>query len=267
MAIADALHIPRDRQADFKRWSDNRVRMIGAAMTEEDQLDIARSEVERQQFFHAAFAERRSQPRDDLMTDLVEARLVDEDDRALTDEELMAIIGQVLAAGNESTTKTLTELLNHLSARPGLWAWLREDPKARAPELVDEGLRMACPFQVLLRVTTEATVVGGVEIPAGAIVAMVVGSAARDESVFDDPEQFLARGPAVPDSLAFGSGIHRCVGAALARLELTVALEELARRLVRLEATPGNAYVYDASFIIRGMSRLELVAATSGGVS
>ena len=257
--ISAALRIPQARHADFKRWSDNRVRMIGAALTEEVQLEIAWSEVERQTFFNSAFEDRRANPQDDLMTDLVQARIEEEDGRALTDEELLAIIGQVLAAGNESTTKVLTETLLQLSRKPEVWAWLREDPAGRAATIFEEGLRMACPFQVLLRVVTADTLIAGVPIAEGDIVAIAVGSAARDEAVFDDPEDFVIREDGAPDSLAFGSGIHRCVGAGLAKLELSVMLEEMAHHFDRLEPVE-TAARYDPSFMLRGISHLDLRA-------
>lgn len=257
--ISAALRIPQERHADFKRWSDNRVRMIGSSLTEEVQCEIAWSEVERQTYFHAAFEDRRKNPQDDLMTDLVSARLADEDGRALTDEELLAIIGQVLAAGNESTTKVLAETLLQLAKKPETWAWLREDPEGRAGVVLEEGLRMACPFQVLLRVVIADTEIGGVAVAEGDIIAMAIGSAARDEAVFTDPEEFIMRDDNTLDSLAFGSGIHRCVGVGLAKLELSMVLAELAQQFVRIELVTPEA-VYDPSFILRGISHLEIRA-------
>jgi cytochrome P450 len=260
LVIADALQIPPDHWPDFKRWSDNRVRMIGAALTPADKLDIARSEVERQRYFAAAFSERRQAPRDDLLTDLVQARLGGEDDRALSTGELLSIIGQVLAAGNESTTKVLTEITYQLAAHPARWAWLRQDPAGRAAQVADEGLRMACPFQISLRIALEPVTIDGTEIPAGSVVALVLGSASRDDRLFDDPEQFSPDRGNVADHLAFGNGIHRCIGASLARLELTVAVEQLATRFEALDLPDAAAITHEPSFVIRGIQRLPLRA-------
>ncbi|MGW4340686.1 cytochrome P450 [Rhodococcus koreensis] len=260
LVLADALQIPRDRLPDFKRWSDNRVRSVGSRLTAEEQLEVAQSEVERQKYFAEAFNERRTNPRDDLMTDLVQARIDGDGDRPLSTEELLSIIGQVLAAGNESTTKTLTEIMHQaIVTKPELWSWLREDPEGRAPAVVDEGLRIACPFQILLRVAMTQTEIGGVAIPENSIVALVLASANRDEKVFDNPEEFVPQSSA-NDHITFGVGIHRCVGANLARLELIIAVEALAKRFARIEPAPDAAFDYGPSFIIRGMPELRLRA-------
>lgn len=260
LVIAGALQIPRDHWPDFKRWSDNRVRMIGASLTREEKLDIARSEVERQRYFAAAFDDRRRAPRDDLMTDLVQARLTDEDGRSLSTEELLAIIGQVLAAGNESTTKVLTEITYQLVTHPGRWAWLRAAPQERASQVADEGLRMACPFQISLRIATAPVTINDTEIPEGSVVALVLGSASRDPRIFDDPESFLPSRPNAQEHVAFGNGIHRCIGASLARLELSVAVEHMATRFENLEITDPDGIRHDPSFVIRGIRQLPLRA-------
>jgi cytochrome P450 len=258
LVIAGALQIPPDHWPDFKRWSDNRVRMIGAALTRADKLDIARSEVERQRYFAAAFDERRRAPREDLMTDLVQARLADENGRSLSTQELLSIIGQVLAAGNESTTKVLTEIIYQLAAHPGMWAWLKDDPKARAPRVADEGLRMACPFQISLRIATAPVTICDTEIPPGSVVALILGSGSRDPQIFSDPEGFAPSRENVQEHLAFGNGIHRCIGASLARLELSVAVEHMAATFEHLELTAPDGIQHEPSFMIRGIRELPL---------
>ncbi|WP_067674489.1 cytochrome P450 [Nocardia miyunensis] len=257
LLIAKALGVPPERMDDFKRWSDNRVRMIGSTLSREDHLEIARSEVERQQWFAAAFAERRAQPQDDLMTDLALARL-DEDGATLSDEELLSIVGQVLAAGNESTTKVLTYLVYQLAQRQDLWEWLREDPAGRAPAVVEEGLRLASPFQILLRLSTDEVEIGGVTIPPDQIVALVTASGCRDETTFPDPDEFDPHRTNTRDHLAFGFGLHFCIGAHLARTEAIAAITDLASRYQTLKLGEGNTFEYESSFIIRGLRRLEV---------
>lgn len=258
--IADALQIPSDRIADFKRWSDNRVKPVGGNLTPADHLEIAASEVERQQYFAAAFDDRRASPRDDLMTDLVTAQQSDEEDRSLSTGELLSIIGQVLAAGNESTTKAVTDMVFQLAASPAAWEWLREDPAGRAQRVADESLRLACPFQILLRVAKEDVEIGGVPIPADSVVALVAASGSMDDDVFMNATRMEPWRENAADHLAFGSGIHRCVGATLARMELTVAAELLATRYERLQVVDPMSVTFEASFIIRGMKALPTVA-------
>lgn len=260
LVIVGALRIPRDHWPDFKRWSDNRVRMIGASLTRAEKLDIARSEVERQRYFAAAFDERRHAPQDDLMTDLVQARLADEDGRPLSTGELLSIIGQVLAAGNESTTKVLTEIIYQLVTHPSLWTWLRDAPELRASQVAEEGLRMACPFQISLRIAAAPVTINDIEIPEGSVVALVLGSASRDPRIFDDPESFLPSRGHAQEHVAFGHGIHRCVGSSLARLELSVAVEHMATRFENLEITDPEGITHEPSFMIRGIRQLPLQA-------
>jgi cytochrome P450 len=135
------------------------------------------------------------------------------------------------------------------------WRRLVEDPSA-IPAVVEESLRIDGPAQSLWRRAKQDADVGGVRIPAGATVSVVLGSANADNDVFDAPDQFDLTRPNNSAHLAFGRGIHTCPGAGLARLEARVSLEVLAARLPRLRLAPDDGYVFTPSAIQRMARRL-----------
>jgi cytochrome P450 len=124
--------------------------------------------------------------------------------------------------------------------------------------MVDEGIRLASPNQGLFRIATRDTEIRGVPIPKGARVWVMFGSANRDESVFPEPDRFDPDRPNLNEHLAFGRGAHFCIGAPLARLELRVVFEQLARRLERMQIPDDFELVYEPSFILRGLESLDV---------
>jgi cytochrome P450 len=177
---------------------------------------------------------RRSEPTDDLISRLVEGEV---DGQRLSDEELISFLRLLVVAGAETTYHLMGSALFGLLAQPGALARVREDRALVAP-LLDEALRWESPVQIVTRETTEATALGGVEIPAGASVILGVGSANRDERRFEDPDRFDLQRPD-NEHLAFGLGKHYCAGSRLAYLEAQVGLEALLDRLPGLRREPG----------------------------
>ncbi|WP_419854699.1 cytochrome P450 [Candidatus Poriferisodalis sp.] len=262
--IAKALNVPDDRLADFKRWSDASIAGIGTNISIEERLAAEREVIEFQKYFAHQLESRETSLQDDLLTNLLNARINRDEDGIgdaeadhLTMAEMLSIIQQLLVAGNETTTKMLTEMMRLLGEHPGEWQHLREDPE-RARSIIEETLRISTPVQGMFRVVRHDTTVAGVDIPAGARVVAMYSAANRDSSVFDEPESFCPERDGATDHLAFGRGIHYCVGAALARLEGKVALEELARRLSSFELDPANTFEYHPSFMLRGLKRLDV---------
>ena len=170
---------------------------------------------------------------------------------------MLSIIQQLLVAGNETTTKMLTEMLRLLAEHPAEWEALRADP-SQAPAFVEETLRLSTPTQGMFRVVKNDTRLAGVDLPAGAHVVVMFSSANRDGSVFEDSDSFCPMRDGVSNHLAFGRGIHFCLGAALARLEGRVAAEELAQRLRSFTLSESNDFEYHPSFLLRGLKRLEI---------
>jgi cytochrome P450 len=171
-------------------------------------------------YYVTLIGDRRKRPREDLTSALIEARL---DGRPLTDRQLIAYLFLLVSATNESTGKVIGNALFHGWRLPGLQ---RAGLDGRAADWGRETLRYDSPSQMMARTLTEDTVIHGTTVPAGARMALLPASANRDHRVFADPDEFrLGRDTA--KELSFGHGPHFCLGAPLARLEITVALEEL----------------------------------------
>ena len=169
--IAHALNVPDSRMADFKRWSDDSIAGIGTNITLDQRLEAERGVNEFQHYFAAELDRRRTEPQDDLLTALLNAR-IDDDDPDVTDKreldvpEMLSIIQQLLVAGNETTTKLLTETMRLLAENPDEWTQLKQDP-TRAPKIIEEALRLSTPTQGMFRISTKDHELGGVHIPRG----------------------------------------------------------------------------------------------------
>ena len=260
--IARALNVPNDRLADFKRWSDDNIASIGTKISDDERVVAERSVIEFQHYFADQLEQRRDNPRDDILTNLLNARIdKDEDpdipDKPLTMAEMLSILQQLLVAGNETTTKMLTEMMRLFGENPEEWAKVRAEPET-ARLAVEETLRLATPTQGMWRIATQDAEVGGVSITAGDRVVAMFASANRDRELFNDPDSFCPARDGLTNHLAFGKGTHYCVGANLARLEGRIALEELSRRLESISLADSNEFVYHPSFMLRGLTRLDL---------
>lgn len=260
--IARALNVPESRMADFKRWSDDSIAGIGTQISLDRRVEAERGVNEYQRYFAAEFERRKTEPQDDLLTGLLNAR-IDDDDAEVDDKrpldmpEMLSIVQQLLVAGNETTTKLLTEMMRLLGEHPDEWRKLQADP-GRAPAVVEEGLRLSTPTQGMWRIATREHELEGVRIPEGARLVIVFASANRDAELYDEADEFQPDRDNLRDHLAFGKGIHFCLGANLSRLEGRVALEELSRRLESFTLSDTNEYTYFPSFMLRGLERLDL---------
>ena len=256
--IAELLGIEPERTADFKRWSDCIVAgSTGAAGALRPETILA-AFAELSHYITGVIEARRAQPRDDLISTLTRA---EQGETALTPVETVMFSLLLLVAGNETTTNLLGNAMLALLAHPEQLARVRRDP-SRVPALVEEALRYDGPVQLLFRQATREVELGAVRIPAGALVMPLVGSANRDESQFEDADRFDVSRSA-QGHLAFGLGIHFCLGASLARLEARVALEELLARYARFERVEPRAEYVD-SIVIRGVRRLPLRVEAAG---
>ena len=265
--IAHVLNVAPDRMADFKRWSDDSVANIGTVISDDRRVEAYRGIVELQHYFADQLERRRREPNGDLMSDLVQAH-IDTDRlpdgtagprRPLEMAEMLSILQQLLVAGNETTTKALTEGIRLLATHPEVWSKLQADPAGYAPLVSEEVLRLSTPTQGMFRVVTRDVEVEGVVIPEGSRVVLVYSGANRDPSVWgDDPDRFDPDRPNLKDHLAFGKGIHFCLGAPLSRVEMQVAFEQLARRLDRVELLTDQDLRYHPSFVLRGLVRLDV---------
>jgi cytochrome P450 len=257
--IAGALGLPTDDIGKIHSWSDAVVARIGRVLTADQQVEVARQNFELQDYLGAAIERRRTQPEDDLLTDIVQAEQ-DEND-SLSPAQVMGILEQVLVAGNETATRTIVFTLHRMAIDPDLQARLRARPED-IPNVIEEVLRLESPVQSKIRVATRASHVGRAEVPAGARLVVLLAAANRDPAVFPMPDVLDPDRPNVSDHLAFSRGAHFCVGAALARAEIAIAVRALLERYRDIRLSPDHpAPVYEPSLVHRGLVQLDLVVA------
>ena len=243
--IAEMMAIPARRQADFKRWSDW---LVDGLLTGGSVPKLLAAAAEISVFFGRMVRVRRRRPGDDLISLLVSG----EEDEALNAAELIAFCVLLLVAGNETTTNLISNAVLALDAHPDVRARLAADPPLAA-RVVEETLRYDGPGQGLIRATTCDVEVAGVTIPARSLVMPLIGSANRDPRHWSDPDRFDIDREGT-DHLAFGTGLHYCLGQALARLETRVVLETLFRAGpdLRIAGTPERI----PSPVLRGFRHL-----------
>ncbi len=255
--IAGALGVADGDLPTFKQWSDDLAQTIGNDHLGRDEIvRMVRSQAEFAGYFGALIADRRSHPRDDLISDVVHATI---DGDSLTRAEMLTMFVQFLVAGNETTTTHIAATVQLLLRDPGLMERCRAD-HTLIPQLVEESLRVESPIAGLYRGTTRDTQVGGVPIPAGQHLLMCYASGNRDAAQFADADRIdLDRPRGGGGHLAFGQGPHTCLGSALSRAESRVALTTLLTRLENIRADPdAPPPEYANSYILRGLRRLDL---------
>ncbi|MCS6925444.1 MAG: cytochrome P450 [Candidatus Binatia bacterium] len=252
IVIAEMLGVERARLHDFKRWSDDIVLATSRPRDEAVRARVRASGAEFRAYMEEMIARRRREPAEDLITALVRA---EEERDMLSATEILALVVLLLLAGNETTTNLIGNAVCSLLDHPAELAKVRADP-ALVPSMIEEVLRYESPVQVIFRQTACEVELEGGTIPAGATVFLLLGSANRDERKFPEPDRFdVTRNP--QDHLAFGYGIHLCLGAPLARLEGRVALEALLFDCPPFACT--RPYLPRiASLIVRGVQTLPL---------
>jgi cytochrome P450 len=228
IVIAEVLGIPIDRREDFKRWSTD---MVGGLAGELDLERSQQSAFEMFSFFVEAIAAREVLPGDDAISFLLSKSNVLQGEDRLTVPDLVGFCVLLLIAGNETTTNLVGNAAHAFFDHPGEWEKLVADPSL-APSAVEECLRYDGPVKTIFRMNAEEVTVAGTTIPPMSRVLPLFSSANRDESIWPDADVFrVDRNP--QEHVAFGYGIHHCLGAPLARLEARILFETLAaRRLV-----------------------------------
>lgn len=257
IVIAEQLGLGRDGIHTFKRWADAMLATSMRVLSEEETIEVARTELEAQHHLARVFEDRRAHPQDDLISALVHAH--GDDDEALTVAELQNLMHQLVTGGFETTTSALSHALWLLLRHPDQMALLRSDPDRHMKGFIEEALRIESPVQGLARRTTQEVTLHGVTIPANSMVLVRYGAGNRDESVFPDAATFDITRPNSASHLAFGSGPHFCIGAALARQEMHSAFTHLLARLDDIElARPLPDPVHEPSMFLMPMKELPI---------
>jgi cytochrome P450 len=250
IVIAEMLGIPREDRARFKRWSDAMVATLGGDYS--TLHEARRSNEELVEYVSRVIAERRKEPRDDLISRLVAA---EERGQTLSEDEMLGTVALLLVAGNETTAHLISNGMFVLFRNLDQMERLRADPSL-LPSAVDELLRYTGPVHTTRRVAKMDVRFAGADIKRGEVVIGLLAAANRDPDKFADPDKLdVARKPA--DHIAFGDGIHFCLGAALARLEGQIAIGTLLRRFPNLRLVDEDSE-WGGSFAIRGVKRLRV---------
>lgn len=236
--ISTMLGVPEEDRTRVRHWSDETL------TREEGNPDIPpaalEAMIEQYRYFSELLAERKRRRRDDMISHLIDVEVPSEDGGTenLTDAEILGFIGLISGAGNETVTKLLGNAMVLFHRNPPAREAVVADP-GRLPNAIEEALRYWPPSQIQGRSLTRDVTLHGTTIPAGSRVLLLTGAACRDNREFTEPDRFdIDR--EIPLQLALGHGAHKCLGAALARLESRVSLEEIFTRIPRYEVDEAN---------------------------
>ncbi|MGQ4615252.1 cytochrome P450 [Nocardia sp. R7R-8] len=256
--VCELVGVPASAHPDVLRWSQDLARGFDPDPLMTPEAHEARSTASREfmAFFRHVIDQRRADPRDDLLSAL---GAVEDRGDVLTETELLSTCVTTVVAGHETTVNLIGSGLLALMRNPGQLALLRDDPDL-IPSAVEELLRYEPPVQLTTRSATRPMTVAGADFQPGDGVVVLINSGNRDERVFDDPDRldvtrYHDRSTPPPRHLAFSLGIHYCLGAPLALLEMRILLETLIRRVAVLEPLTDTP-PYKPNLVVRGLSAL-----------
>jgi cytochrome P450 len=252
--ICRMLGVPLDRHRDLLDWSHRIVKMYEFDVPEENAVAANEAAAEFQEYVRELIGKRRAQPRDDMVSALVEARV---DGERLTDDQIVSTVIVLLNAGHEASVNTLGNGMLAFTRHPEQWRRV-VDGKVAPATAGEEMIRYDPPLQLFERwVLADNFAIGDQPIPRGDKIALLFGSANRDPRVFERPDEFDVGRENAAQHIGFGGGIHVCIGAPLARIELEASLDALRRYWpdFRLGSEPRRT----GAFVIWGLQGLELV--------
>jgi cytochrome P450 len=246
------LSLPEEDLPQVRTWAEDLIKLAGSFLSPEEQLSCAKGYLAFQQYMLAFLEQRRLDPRDDFISDLLAA--VAQEQVQLSPEELLGTLLTVVSAGVNTISDTLGICLYQLLTQRQHWETLQQNPDL-LPTIIEEMLRFDGPAPGTFRITTQEVEVAGVMIPKDALVYVALNSANHDEALFGNPEVFHPSRTNLKEHLTFGYGIHFCIGAPLARMELRVALECLSH-LPSLRLGSDEPLQYHPSVLLRGPQHL-----------
>jgi cytochrome P450 len=246
LVIADLLGVPRDMANDLRRWSQDIVKMYEYGRTREQELAAQKAGFEFSSYISDLAVKRKVDPKSDLITALVE---VEEQGEKLNEHELIAMCVLLLNAGHEASVNGFGNGMVAMFRHPEQLELMKSAPHELTETAVEEMMRFDSPLHMFERTATSETVVGETTVQQGQKVVAMLGSANRDEEVFENTDNFDLTRKHNPH-IAFGAGIHFCIGAPLARLEMQNSLPMLFERFpnLQLAGTP----VQRPTFVLRG---------------
>jgi hypothetical protein len=233
----------------IKQWCADKIEVNWGRPSAEQQLGSAQSMVKFRRYCSDFVRCRRTEPADDLVSDLIA------DERALTDDEITSLIFALSFAGHETTTNLLGNMTRQLLIRPEVWAEVVAD-RSLIAGATEETLRFDTSVPMWRRVTTRQTELAGVTLPAGARLVLAFGAAGREPEHFPQPDDFDIRRANARRQLSFGKGIHFCLGAPLARLEARIVINMLAERMPDIVLVEDREPQYSPNISFRGPETL-----------
>ena len=252
IAIARMIGVPERDLDRFKVWSDRLARALEPLLTPAEQEAVFRTDQLLAEYHMEIIEERRHEPRDDLVSRLVEA---EEQGEKLTPDETIVMLRLLLIAGNETTTNLIGNGVRALLQNPDQLALLREQPDL-VPRAVEELLRYDSPVQLDMRIARHDLEIGNRTVRAGTMISLAIGSANRDPERFRNPDELDIERPD-QGNISFGRGIHHCLGAPLARLEGRIALEVLLERFDRI-GFGTRPPKYRPTVVLRGLEHFDV---------
>jgi cytochrome P450 len=251
--IFSFVGIPERDWPQLKEWCGHRASLAWGRPTPTEQVHHAENMAAYRGYLRT-FVSRKAQERDDTFTSALLA-IHDENPEALTLEEISSSLFSLTFAGHETTNYLIGNVVRRLLEEPARWDAVVADP-ALIPSAVDETLRYDPSVPVWRRITKRPIALGGVELPAGAKLFLWLAASGRDASVFPEPETFDLRRAGASKTLAFGKGIHYCLGATLGKLEAQLALEALTHRFPCLRLVEGQTLSFHSNISFRGPQAL-----------
>ena len=257
--IAEQLGVPLDDYDKFSNWSDAFVAQLSGTSSPEEHIEIAKKLVQFQQYFANKLDECEDNASDDILSDLANLTFEDDDgvNRKLEKSEQLSIIQQLLVAGNATTAHSISEAIYLLIANPDQMDLVLNDYKL-IPNMVEESLRLLTPTNNMWRIATADTELGGVKIPKNSLIIIRYGSGNRDEDLFENPDKFDVTRKNARRHVAFGQGIHVCIGMNLARKEMYTAFPIILDRLKNMRFGEDNDFVYSPNVLLRGLNKLNI---------
>jgi len=248
------IGVHKEDMALAKKMSDSLSRLVNSQLPEEQQVECARGFVSFQHYIIRLVNERRSAPKEDLISDLLE---MPSGEQPFNDAQFANLLTSMVVAGHETVTQLIGNGLAVLLEQPERWQTLCAHPE-RIPQTIEEILRYDAPVHAFFRTTTREVTVGGIKFPPETSLMVVFGSANQDETQFPQADQFdMQRSP--NRHLTFGHGVHFCIGAFLARREGQIAFEMLCQRLPNLRMAPQQTLSHIPILRQRGFVRLDVV--------
>ena len=256
--IASQIGAPVEDLPLLRKWTNAFIGNLSQQLDREGTLQAARDMLEFQHYFVEKMEERRKQPQDDILSKVVNASI--DGEKQLDDAECLSMLSQILVAGNETTSASLTEAMWLLIQNPEQYELVKNDP---SPEMihrvVEEVLRYTSPSANMFRRTTRDVELAGVTIPENSICFARFAAANQDDQKFPDPLEFNIMRPNLKDHVAFGKGVHHCLGAALSRREMNGGFKVIFGRMQNFRMTAGAAEPeFSANALLHGMTGLEL---------